>query len=64
MIWLHEYKQYKQMAEQYIKDGMSLNIGVQIQILKYELKQTTYEEAIENIIYVLSDGQHQKLTPA
>jgi len=61
MIWLHEYKQYKAIAERCIQDGMSLNIEVQIQILKYELKQVTYEEAIENIIYVLSGKQHQKL---
>jgi uncharacterized membrane protein len=60
MIYWQEYKQYKRLAEGYLKDQISLNTDVQIEIYKFMLNQVSREQAIENIINVLSGGEHFK----
>jgi HEAT repeat protein len=60
MIYWHEYKKYKQMAERYLTDEISQNVDIQIEIYKFTLGKITKEQAIENIINALSDGEHFK----
>jgi hypothetical protein len=48
------------MAERYLEQGFSLNTEVQIEIYKFKLEKITREQAIENLINVLSDGEHFK----
>ena len=60
MIHWHEYKKYKQMAERYLNEGDSNNVDIQIEVLKFKLRQITEEQSIENIINVLSEGEHFK----
>ena len=60
MIYWHEYKKYKQMAERYLTDEISQNVDIQIEIYKFTLGKITKEQAIENIINALSDSEHFK----
>lgn len=58
MIFWEEYKRLKIKAERLVYEG-SKNDYIQIECLKYKLHETSYKEAIENIIDVLSDGRHK-----
>jgi hypothetical protein len=57
MIYWHEYKQYKIEAEKLLADG-SDNDEIEIQVLKYRLKEITREQATEQIINILSNYEH------
>ena len=59
MIFWNEYKQYKATAERLLVEG-SNNTYIQIQVLKFQLKKITREEAIEEIIDILSNREHKK----
>lgn len=48
------------MAERYLTDEISQNVDIQIEIYKFTLGKITKEQAIENIINALSDGEHFK----
>jgi len=60
MIYWSEYKMYKKVAERHLKEEDSQNVDIQIEVLKFKLRQTTQEQSIENIINVLSGGEHFK----
>lgn len=57
MIFWHEYKQFKIVAERAIANG-SNNNAVQNEVLKLQLEYITRDECIENIIEILSDYEH------
>jgi len=60
MIYWSEYKQYKVLAEKFIRDESSSNLDIEIEVLKLKTRRITQEQAIENIINVLSNGEHFK----
>jgi hypothetical protein len=58
MIFWNEYKEYKKIALKCIDEGDSLDGGIKIELLKFQLNHQTKEQTIENIINYLSDGKH------
>jgi hypothetical protein len=60
LIYWNQYKVLKQMAERHIKNEDSLNDDIQIEVLKFKLNKISKEQCIENIINVLSNGEHFK----
>jgi hypothetical protein len=60
MIYWNEYKQYKVLAEKFIKEESSRNLDIEIEVLKLKTRRITQDEAIENIINIISNGEHFK----
>jgi hypothetical protein len=60
MIHWNEYKKYKTTALAYMANGFSENTDIYIEVLKYKLKKITKEQCVENIINLLSNGEHFK----
>ena len=60
MIYWNQYKVLKQMAERHLLNEDSRNDDIQIEILKFKLHKISKEQCIENIINVLSLGEHFK----
>jgi len=60
MIEWNNYKVFKLKAERFLQEGYSKNDYIQIEILKFKLNRISKEQSIENIINILSDGEHFK----
>ena len=60
MIYWNEYKEYKKVAEKMVKNRDFKIEDVQMEIYKMELNQISKEQCVENIINILSNGEHFK----
>lgn len=60
MIFWEKYKAFKKIAENALLTGHSDDFTVLIAIREFQTKAITREKAIEEIINILSDGEHYK----
>jgi len=60
MIYWHEYKEYKKTAELLLGGKITENVDLKIEVLKCTLGKVPKEQSIENIINILSNGEHYK----
>jgi len=60
MLWLHEYKEFKIMAERLIEIGDSGNVFIKAELLKFQLNKISEKQCLNNLINILSNGEHFK----
>lgn len=58
MIFWNEYKKFKLVAQYFVDTGVTSNLDIQVQLDRLYEGNQNEEKTIENIINILSNGDH------